>query len=294
MKKKKTRWLFIFLYNVRWKISGEINKEYSFILFWSSTLKITRLNLNNRLDKILCITTYLQYKKVYEWRFSNFYRYEYYNTYEKPHCSLIPKLSSDKKLNTLALVKTHSDKLIDNNTKKEIQPFMVETNLEKKGLRNKFTYMAMLPEKKIRDEECSNSFKLNNKMENFLLEETWKKNNIIKTKFMFKEENQFLFHDGNRPTIGDLDSKRNWNYATTKFINEDVKIAREELNNITNIELKELSQKEKNDATEIVINRISNLSREEFLNSVQQGAREMEDEIILQEIQYIKENFEDK
>ena len=40
--------------------------------------------------------------------------------------------------------------------------------------------------------------------------------------------------------------------------------------------------------------KINNLSREEFLNSVQQGAREMEDEIILQEIQYIKENFEDK
>lgn len=121
-----------------------------------------------------------------------------------------------------------------------------------------------------------------------------KKNNIIKGKFMFKDENQFLFHDGNGPTIGDLDSKGNWNYATTKFINEDVKIAKEELNNIINIELKELSQKEKNDATKIIINRINNLSTEEFLNSVQQGAREMENEIILQEIQYIKENFEDK
>ena len=289
--KKKSRWASIFLYNIKWKFSVEVNKEYSFILYWSSTMKIKKSELNNQINKILCITTYSQYKNIYDWKFLNFYRYQYCNTFEKPHCSLTPKLSHNKNLNTFALIKTHSEELTDYKTKEKIEPFMVEKNLEKKGLRNQYTYMSILPEEKIKEEECSNSFKLNNGTNNFILEEVSKKNNIIKAKLMFKEEKKILLHHGDKPSIGDLDKEGNLNYATSKFVNEDSKKAKEELNDLIKIEFRDLNEKERNDVRDIIINRISKLNKEEFLDSVKQGAKEMGDSIVLEEIENIKENF---
>jgi hypothetical protein len=129
--------------------------------------------------------------------------------FEKPHCTLTPNMSYDKNLYTFALVKTHSDKLVDVNTKESIKPFMIETNMEKGGLKNQHTYMSILPERKIKEEECSNSFKLNNDINNFVLEEITKKNNISKAELLFKKEGRFLYHEGNKPSIGDLDRKGN-------------------------------------------------------------------------------------
>jgi hypothetical protein len=39
---------------------------------------------------------------------------------------------------------------------------------------------------------------------------------------LFKKKGRFLYHEGNKPSIGDLDRKGNWNYASLKFVNEDV------------------------------------------------------------------------
>jgi hypothetical protein len=289
--KKKTRWFSIFLYNIRWKLSKEINKEYSFALFWSSNMKIKNSGLNNNINKVVCIMSYLQYKKNYAWNFWTFYRYGGSNMFEKPHCTLTPNMSYDKDLNTFALVKTHSDKLVDVDTKESIKPFMVETNMEKGGLKNQHTYMSILPERKIKEEECSNSFKLNNNISNFVLEDVAKKNNISKAELLFKKEDKFLYHEGDKPSIGDLDRKGNWNYASLKFINEDVEEAREQLDNIIKIELKGLDDKERSQARKLIINKIREMNKEEFLNSAYQGAKEMDDKIIFDEINDIKENF---
>lgn len=108
---------------------------------------------------------------------------------------------------------------------------------------------------------------------------------------MFKQEEKILLHHEGRPSIGYLDKEGNLNYATSKFINEDTKRAKEELNNLIKIEFKDLSEKERNDLKGIIINRINKMNREEFLNNVKQGAEEMGDRIVLEEIENIKENF---
>jgi lantibiotic modifying enzyme len=108
---------------------------------------------------------------------------------------------------------------------------------------------------------------------------------------MFKEEKKILLHHGDKTSIGDLDKEGNLNYATSKFVNEDSKKAKEELNDLIKIEFRDLNEKERDDVRDIIINRISKLNKEEFLDSVKQGAKEMGDSIVLEEIENIKENF---
>jgi hypothetical protein len=52
-----------------------------------------------------------------------------------------------------------------------------------------------------------------------------------------------------------------------------------------------LDDKERSQARELIINKIREMNKEEFLNSAYQGAKEMDDKIIFEEISDIKENF---
>ena len=192
------------------------------------------------------------------------------------HCCLTEKSDNDES-NSIAITKSHSKEIYQNSRKADA--IIHEKNIEKNGEKEQFTYVAVLPQRKITNEMCSNPFRINNKTNNFLMENLVKTRDTLATGLILNNETNIINHIGERRIIVRLDEleKKNLSLESQKFLGEYCYEVKEELNKLIDINFTKESIDEKEKIKNIIIESFKKMSRKEFIEYSKQEAYNRED-----------------
>lgn len=289
--KKKKKWISILLYEIKWNLPQKLNEEYSEFIFWTSNMKIKNKKSNNGYMIVMQKISYIHFiKKKNNFIYSKFIRNERDIIYERNHCALVEKSKNTDEF-SIAITKTHSEEIKKEGIK--VKQLLKEINEEKNGSNNQFSYAAVIPQTKILGGECSNAFKMNNKIYNYAVEEAMRNRDLMVAGIVLEKEDNIISHEKDMLEIiklNDIIGKK-LGYASEKFIKEDMIQMKEELENIIKKEFPDISKEEFEALKTKIIEKLKNISKSDFIELGLEEAIRVNDKESVETLEIFK-NFE--